>query len=55
MGSSEVSFWSFMFGFRILSRNIFDVDSNLELFRRINFDSNESPDADMEDEQIDEL
>ena len=55
MGSSEVSFWSFMFDFIILSWNIFDLDSNLDFCRWMNFDSNEIPDADMEDEQRDEL
>ena len=44
-----------MLDFLILSRNFFDADSNLEFFRWTNFDSNESPDDNMEDEKIDYL
>ena len=55
MGSSEVSFWSFMFDFRTIFLSIFDVDSNLELFAWMNFDSNESSDTEMNDEQRDDL
>ena len=53
--SSEVSFWSFMFEFRILCLIIFDVDSNLEFFRWMKVYSNESLNTDMEDEQLHEL
>ena len=44
-----------MFVSRIIYLDIFGVDSNLEFFRWIKFDSNESSDAKMEDEQQDEL
>ena len=44
-----------MFDFRILSMSILDVDSNLKLFRWMNFDSNESLDVEMEDELRDEI
>ena len=47
MRSSEVSFWIFTFNFRNISLDIFDVHSNLEFFRWMNFGSNESLDAEI--------
>ena len=44
-----------MFGVRIVSLIILNVDSNLEFFRWMKFDSNESLDVEIEDEQRDEL
>ena len=44
-----------MFDFIILSLSIFNVYSNLEFFKWMNFDSNEILDTEMEDEQRDEL
>ena len=55
MESSEFSFCILMFDSRILSLNIFDVDSDLEFFRWMKLDPNGSSYAEMEDEQRDEL
>ena len=55
MRSSKVSFWSIMFDFRIVSLSILDVDSNLEFFMWINFDSNEDWNNGLNSEQEDRI